>query len=429
MKYRAQILACFTLLSLALTGWAEEAAPPAPAAAEADDLVTIPASPQQELLQKFKGTNERIREHVLNMPASNDNAAGLRLNRIWVGENATLVEIEGLPNGGRKASAVIRQETFVLVHGKGQASVQAVEGVTRLQDRRGGMALVVQPGDKMLVLFDAIDDYRPMRLQHTPPQQAAFVYFDNIDPRFRERYDAAYRQASAANATPEQMKNFLVEFARNDPDRRAGNVFIKLISAMRGQNTFEGYYHAYLLMQDPADARNAFRLARTDEHKAMMENIAVATLADKNRLLNFDFSLTPSKTSSSEGGCWMFCRYNFTANRPLQGQISLKPNPSSPIKLKQGSYKVVLTADVSLPRRKIRESNWLGSYDGPDNVAYTKDIEVTIFPPSYVVSKAVDLGSLNVAFFQRGSMGGYEGSWATDDASIQIRLKSVELLK
>jgi len=161
----------------------------------------------------------------------------------------------------------------------------------------------------------------------------------------------------------------------------------------------------------------------------MMENIAVATLADKNRLLSFDFSLTPTKSSSSEGGCWMFCRYNFTANRPLEGKISLKPNPSSPIKLKQGSYKVVLTADVSLPRRKIQESNWLGNYDGPDNIAYTKEIEVTIFPPTYAVSKAVDLGSLNVAFFQRGSAGGYEGSWATDDASIQIRLKSVELLK
>lgn len=57
---------------------------------------------------------------------------------------------------------------------------------------------------------------------------------------------------------------------------------------MLAQDSFKGFYHAYLLLQDPKDAEAASRLVRTDEHRRMMENVTVASLVDKSRLLDLD---------------------------------------------------------------------------------------------------------------------------------------------
>jgi hypothetical protein len=408
--------------------------PPNNEAAEAtEDAETVASSTQQELLSKFLAQNSDAHAHTLNMVtngyADSADNGGLRLNRMWVSQAGTLVEIEGLSVRGRSASAVIREDTFQLVHKGGRANVQTFEGAARLKDRRGGGAIVVKPGDKLLVLFGPVDDAFPMRLQHTVNNGQQVVYFDAIDPHFKTRYVASYQTALAIAATPEQMKDFLVEFAANDPDNKSREVFLKLINAMRAQKTFEGYYNAYLLIQDPEDARKASALSVTDEHRVKIENMAVTTLVDKNRLFDFDFRLNPSSTTSSEGGCWMACRYNFSAERSVTGQISVRMQPNSPIKLKQGSYKVVLSAQVNMPRRKIRSSAWLGNYDGADDINFSRDIAITVAPPNYSASIASQLGSLNVAFFQRGSAGGYEGSWATSNAAIQIRIKSVELIR
>lgn len=400
------------------------------ASAAEDDISAQAPSTLQELRAKFEAINPGARLHLLDMAmnayAEGSTPAGLKLSRLWVGPNGTLVELIGLPVDGRGQSAVIRRETFVLRDQAGAKALLAQEGVTVLTDRRGGSALVVKPGETLLALFEPVDDRRPMRLEHTGPDGRTFIYFDAIDPRFRERYDAALAKAQSPAATPEQLKDFLVEFARNDPDGKAQEIFLKLIQAMRAKNSFEGYYNAYLLIQQPEDARKAWQLARTDEHRMLMENMAVATLADKNRLFDFDLRMDSTNTSQREGGCWMFCRYNFTASRPLRGQVQVSMKANSPIRLKLGTYKVLLDARVEMPRRKLRESSWLGHYDGPDDIRFSREISLTVGPPNYSTNAPVSLGDLNVAFFQRGSAGGYEGAWATGDARIQLSIKSVE---
>ena len=435
-------LVCGLMLCAFTTAWSQSASPLAPepskpqsttATATDEAEETVAPDTRQQSLVKFKATNQQIREHALNMPmnayADSTTSPGLRLNRMWVGENHTLLEIEGLPVPGRAASAVFRQETLTLQHANGQAQIQSFEGASQLKDRRGGTAIVVKPGEKLLALFGPVDDARPMQLQHTGPDGRPYIYFENIDPRFRERYTASAKAALASAATPEQMKDFLVEFAANDPDGKAREVFLKLITAMRAQNSFEGFYNVYLLMQDPEDARKASQLARTDEHRAKLEHMAVATLADKNRLFDFDLRLNATSTTSREGRCLMFCNYNFTASRPLAGQLTVQMQPNSPIKLKQASYRVMFTAQIEMPRRKIRESRWKGNYDGPDNVSYAQEFSATVSPPNYSASLPVPLGNLVVAFFERGSAGGYESTYATSNASVQLKLKSVELLK
>lgn len=248
-------------------------------AAPANDqsVETIAPDTRRELLIKFMAQNPQAREHLLNMPmnayANTSEAPGLRLKRMWVGDGGTLLEIEGLPVPGQPGSAVIRQDTFELVNDKGhRATLQAAEGVTILKDRRGGSALVVKAGDTLLALFGPVDDARPMRLQHTTHSGKPYVYFENIFPRFRERYDASYLAAAAQQAKPEAMRDFLVDFAQNDPDNRALGVFQKLLTAMRAQNSFEGFNAAHELTQDDADLQRMKTLAKTEAQKAVVFN-------------------------------------------------------------------------------------------------------------------------------------------------------------
>ena len=434
-----------TTLALAQTVPAASTAPKlgAPATAaptlgpvgRADDELqpVAPASTRAELLQRFMTMEPQAREHVLNLNANaytdSEQRSPLRLKRMWVGRQWTLVEIEGLTTEApRNFSAVIRFETFELVHAQGSAKLEAAEGATILQDRQGGRAITIKPGDSVLAMFSGtVDDLRPMRLQHTTPV-GTYVYFDDMDPRFDERYDAAYRAAKVKPADPEAMKDFLVGFARKDPKGRVREVFVELIGAMRAENSFEGYYHAYLLLQDPSDARKASRLASKPEHQAMIENLAVATLAEKTRLIDFEVQISAGASQREEGSCWMFCRYNFRAIKQLYGQIQVKANkPGSPMQLRVGTYVAKFEVTVDQPRHYLRASNWLGSADRQEVHQEKANFSVTLAPPIFTASQAIRLPTLEIAFMQRGSAGGEEGHWATSDPTVTVRLKSLEL--
>ncbi|MEW5995497.1 MAG: hypothetical protein AB1744_14030, partial [Candidatus Zixiibacteriota bacterium] len=304
-------------------------------------------------------------------------------------------------------------------------SLRAFSGGQELRDPKGGSAILVRPGDTVYLLFEPVDDAHPFKLKHFLESGGSYDYFGALDPRFRERYDDAYAKAT----TPEGMKDFIVTFARNDPDGRVPQVFLKLIQLMRAQDTFEGYYTAYLLLQDPNDLRLASRLARTVEHQTKIEHMAIATLADKSRLLSLSVTPKSASTSENEGGCFLFCRYNFTATRPVEGTISVGLSPRPPIKLRHGRYRVTFNASFHLPRSENRRSNYMGNYDGPDDQSASRDIVVELRPPDYKATANYSLGNATIAFFQRGSAGGYEAHWATGNATVTVSFKSMELMQ
>lgn len=438
---RGLIALTVSLVAIASAGAAE----PTTSVPAAEDmppgvLVEAPDS-RRELLAKFQALNPGAREHVLNLPmnayTNTEAAPGLKLRRLWVGASGTLVEIEGLPVAGSKASAVIRQDTFAIRHANGLSELQAVEGVSMVKDRRSGNALVVKPGEVMLALFGPVDDYHPMRVQHTPPTGQVFVYFDNIDPRFGERYRAAYQMAAAANATPEQMKDFLVEFAENDPDKKAQDIFLKLITAMRDQNTFEGYYNAYLLIQNPEDARKASQLVRNDEHRAKMEHVAVAALADKNRLVEFYFSLSPSRASGGEVSSkgYFASLLSFfsgkasvrSASKPLSGVLQAHLLPNRPIRLALADYVFKFSITASAPYSGSAKGFVVGG-NGSDVWRTSSTVSVRMNASNPQARAEVNLGSMEVAYLDRGMAGGYTARWLTGDGALEVRLVSVELV-
>ena len=397
---------------------------------EADDLEVIEPGPGQVLRSRFLAENPDARQHAFDLTTSAAGSAGaaLRLTSIWVGRGGTLVQITGLPRSGKPNSAVMRRDTLALRAASSTAKsarLLAFAGAQELRDPRGGSAIVVKEGDTVYLLFEPIDDYQPFHLQHALDGGGVYDYFDKLDPRWRDRYDDAYRAATS----PEKMKDFIVAFARNDPDNRVREVFVRLIGLMRKQNTFEGYYNAYLLLQEPSDLKHASRLARTSEHKAKIEHMALTTLVDKSRLI--DFTLSPARASSEnhEGGCWMGCKYNFTLLHPIKGSISVHLNPKSPIKLTQGHYRLVLNATVFVPRRENRRSSWEGDYDGEHHQNSTKQIVIDLHPPHYRSSVNYELEPANLAFFQRGSAGGYKAIWSTGDPKVTFFYQSMELIQ
>ena len=125
----------------------------------------------------------------------------------------------------------------------------------------------------------------------------------------------------------------------------------------------------------------------------------------------------------------MACKYNFTLLHPIKGSISVHLNPKSPIKLTQGHYRLVLNATVFVPRRENRRSSWEGNYDGEHNQNSTKQIVIELRPPHYRSSVDYELEPANLAFFQRGSAGGYKAIWSTGDPKVTFSYQSMELIQ
>lgn len=401
-----------------------------------EEIKTIAPDTTRMILNKFKNTNPTAREYRLGKVSEayteDNNNPGLKLERMWTSDQATLLEVVGLPRPNQTYSAIISPDTLALVNMRTMNSSRLLEydGATQLLDKRGVKAIGLKPNETMYLLMQSADIKTPVSLDYIGWDGKSSKYFDKIDPMFRERYDDYYRAASAIGATPEQMKDFLVEFANEDPDKRAPQVFLALINKMRAQNTFEGYYTAYLLLKDVNDAKAAFKLAKTEEHFYKIENIAVASLADKSRLLDLSISTNPSSTSSDEARCWMFCLYKFNARRSVSGNITLKAkSKNTPIKLKMGTYKVTLVSELKAPVRFVRESKWLGDADKNASNTETRTHTLILSPPNYSATIPADFGSILVAFFERGSAGGNSGQWATGDGALKVKFKSMELVQ
>jgi len=413
----------------------------APTSTEAlpPDVERIAAVTTRAIVQQFLAENPNPRKHVVDITSSgyadDETRPALRLAQVWVGPNGALLELVGLPRKGVKHSAVMRRDTLqVRPYGGRAANVRAFEGVTELRDRRGGSALVVAPGETLYLLTEPFDDYRPFSLLHVNRNAEDSVYFDRIDPRFRERYDTMF---AAAN-TPVAMKDFLVEFAGNDPDKRAPRVFARLLNEMRAQNSFEGFYTAYLLMQDPDDGMKAARLAQSNDERMKLEHLAIVGLVDKNRLFKLELSVDPSSASGGENTDnnpfaatfnWLSGKDKVrTAHRPIRGTLSIQLQPSSPVKVKYGAYTAKFRVTAVAPTESSKAGLVLGR-GGPGEARVGRDISIRLDAGQSAASQRFDLGAMRVAYYDRGIFNGYTRERLTGDIVVEARLIGVEIAK
>lgn len=252
--------------------------------ADVTQLERIDARTTRVIVKNFLEANPMPKKYTVNAVSQgyeeDESRPALKLNQVWVGANAILLDLTGLTRKGKGVSAVMRRDTLRLKNSKGETSpLMAFEGVTELRDRRGGSALVVNPGDSLYLMFGKLDDYFAYSLSHLNRDNTGSVYFDRIDPLFRERYDVVH----AAAMTPIAMKDFMVEFASNDPDKRVLPIFAKLLGEMRAQKTFEGYYAAWRLTEEPKDYAAMQRTALSAKQKAIIRAIEEEKQAEIRR--------------------------------------------------------------------------------------------------------------------------------------------------
>ena len=226
------------------------------------------------IVKNFLAANSLPRKYALNVVSQgyeqNESNPALRLNQMWVGSDGVLLELSGLPRKLSAVSAIMRRDTLRIKGKNGKVSqLLAFEGVTELRDRRGGSALVVNSGDTLYLLFEKFDDFFSSSLLHINRDGRESIYFETIDPRFRERYDTMHNAAT----TPIAMTNFLMEFSNNDPDQRVLKIFSALVNEMRAKKSFEGHYTVFKLISDPKDYEAMRRTAITPEHKAIIQAI------------------------------------------------------------------------------------------------------------------------------------------------------------
>lgn len=94
----------------------------------------------------------------------------------------------------------------------------------------------------------------------------------------------------------------------------------------------------------------------------------------------------------------------------------------TPIRLRLGTYRVTLSTELD---HGLQESNWLDSFDKRADDVRTEQVTVTLSPPDYTATVPVSFGQVDVAFFQRGSAGGYTAYWADGDGRATLGFKSM----
>jgi hypothetical protein len=285
----ARFACCFLIANLATnSSWAKEETGRSAYTHEffedVSQLDRVEAVNTKEIVRQYLIRNPQHRKYSPHRVSTgyedDESRPALRLDHVWVSDNEMLFAISGLPRKRNSLSAIMRRDTLQIKNSKGEASfLRDFEGVTELRDRRGGSALVVSPGDILYLLFGKIDDFSAYTLFHVNRDGRTSTYFDAIDPRFRERYDSMFSAAT----TPDAMKDFLVEFSRNDPDGRVLPMFSRLISQMRSQNTFQAFRVAYTLLGEPRDYEAMKRTAVTGADRSILEKIEAEILAEAKR--------------------------------------------------------------------------------------------------------------------------------------------------
>lgn len=246
------------------------------------------------ILQKFKSESSETREHVLGKISEayleDTKNPALKLENMWVNDKSTLLELSGLRRSSNKYSAVIDLATLQLLNLKSNKASNYLMhvGGNEVGTENSKTLLQLQPEERLFLFFDSIDDFQPHSLRYTNLVGRTDNYFDRIDPLFKNRYDKSYEKASIRDSSVEDMKMFLMEFALTDPEKRAQKIFIDLITKLRSQNTFDGYFQSYQLVKDPADERAASKLARSSEQQlklaAAVELVKKAEAAKEEKL-------------------------------------------------------------------------------------------------------------------------------------------------
>jgi len=226
----------------------------------------------------------------------------------------------------------------------------------------------------------------------------------------------------AATKAPAQFAGFVEQYPNYFSITRDKG---KVVSALRSMNTFEGYYQAYGMTKSVEDAKAMDSLAKSQKDRKLLETVAVAFVKDKSSIFSMDFTLSETKARQVTKSGFLVVTRNATA-RNFKGRVNVRMNPRSPIPLKYAPHKVFVKLQLHMKYHSTRQSQVLGNYDRTNDRVETRNIVLTVSPPSYASSQEVDFGDWNISYADRGAMGGMSTEELVEDPSITWEITNVE---
>jgi hypothetical protein len=170
-----------------------------------------------------------------------------------------------------------------------------------------------------------------------------------------------------------------------------------------------------------------------------LEHLAIVGLVDKNRLFKVEMSVDPAQASGGENtdnGNPFAHTFNFfmgkdkvrTAYRPIRGTLSVQLLPSSPIKVRYGSYVAKFRVTAVAPTESSA-AGFVASRGGSGEAKISRELSIRFDAASSGGTARFDLGSMRVAYYDRGMFNGYTRERLTGDISVEARLTGVEISK
>lgn len=203
------------------------------------------------------------------------------------------------------------------------------------------------------------------------------------------------------------------------------NIKTKYLKILRSKDDFVSYILAYETSNGESDLIKASLKAKNKTQIAKIEKIIFQKIRSKEGLVDISLSLdkpTYDSSSSSGGFGSVSTRYGYTY---ITGKLNVKFHQNLPFNPQCGIYKIIVKLKINIPRHKRLRSKWLGNQDVNDDINIYKNITIKLKPPYRKISKTFSTDGITLAYFDRGSMGGYTAKWPTGDAHVKVENISV----
>jgi hypothetical protein len=116
------------------------------------------------------------------------------------------------------------------------------------------------------------------------------------------------------------------------------------------------------------------------------------------------------------------------ARKPIGGVLRARLENNRPVPLSHGEYAFKFSITAVAPRSGAAQGLVLGG-NGDSEVRMSASATLRLSSARPSAQANIDLGEMEIAYLDRGMMGGYTARWLKGDGRLEVRLESVELVK
>jgi hypothetical protein len=275
----------------------------------------------------------------------------------------------------------------------------------------------------MLSTMDA-DGLRAFLKSHTvdaehPESQSSREGLAAAEQYLHERL--ADRLSHGTDAQREAM--LTDEFATSELKQRATD---RLKRDYMARHEFPPILRLYKLTQDISLLQSGQGFVKSSNDRLALEQAAAAVTKSPGQFFDLDghFERVSAEGNAKEN-MGLFANFTATVRQSLRGYLEVKPNKTSPLKLRYGTYQVTINLAWKAERLTTQRSTFLGNKDVQEPRSGSQMVTVRLSPPDYQGRVPFDFGSQEFGYFQSGSMGGFTAIQLLSDPVATAEVASI----